>query len=140
MRHHKDCVPLYGLIKTQLKAEKMSYGDLLRGMSYGNMAKAERRLQTLLAAEAIIDAAKQKRKEAIERKNFVPHAVLVGTYSRPTMIAAFALTGGTERWLKVALDTSQPPTTFAQQMKQYNNVVNNIVCIIAHNIEKTSSR
>lgn len=62
MRHHKDCVPLYGLIKTQLKAEKMSYGDLLRGMSYGNMAKAERRLQTLLAAEAIIDAAKQKKK------------------------------------------------------------------------------
>ena len=69
--------------------------------------------------EARVAAAKRQREEAEARKRFVPHGVLVGTYQRPSQITAFAVTGGAERWLKVPLDTSQPATSFAQQMKRY---------------------
>lgn len=58
------------------------------------MAQCKQRQKQRLAAEMIIDAVKQKRKETIERKNFEPHAVLVGIYSRPTMIAAWVRSVG----------------------------------------------
>lgn len=44
--------------------------------------------------------------------NFKPHAYLVGSYKRPSQITFLAMTGGTERWLKISLDeleNSQTP-------------------------------
>src|SRR5690625_3880687 len=78
-----------------------------------------RRQRERLEREERIAAARYHREEAEARKRFVPHGMLVGTYQQPSPITAFALTGGAQRWLKVALDTSQPAITFVQQMKQY---------------------
>jgi hypothetical protein len=46
---------------------------------------------------------------------FDPHAYLLGTEPRPSSITIFGMTGGAERWLKIPLDVSQPPITFAIQ-------------------------
>lgn len=43
---------------------------------------------------------------------FKPHAYLLGSYTRPSFITGFAMTGGSERWLKIRLDeleNSQTP-------------------------------
>ena len=45
----------------------------------------------------------------------MPSAYLVGTESRPSSITIYGLGGGAERWLKIPLDLSQPPVTFAAQ-------------------------
>ena len=39
----------------------------------------------------------------------------MGTESRPSSITIYGLSGGAERWLKIPLDLSQPPVTFAAQ-------------------------
>jgi hypothetical protein len=53
--------------------------------------------------------------EAAWRAAFKPHGILLGTDERPSQIFIFAVTGGPERWLKIALDVSQPPVTYAEQ-------------------------
>jgi len=50
---------------------------------------------------------------------FKPHAYLLGTDSRPSSITIFGLTGGAERWLKIPLDVSQRPVTFARQALKF---------------------
>ncbi len=45
----------------------------------------------------------------------MPHAYLLGTETRPSQITFYGLTGGSERWLRIRLDLSQPPVTFAAQ-------------------------
>ena len=52
--------------------------------------------------------------EAAWRAAFKPHGVLLGTEERPPKILFFAITGGAERWLKIPLDLSQPPVTYAE--------------------------
>jgi hypothetical protein len=53
--------------------------------------------------------------EAAWRASFQPCAYLLGTESRPTQIIFFGLSGGSERWLRIPLDLSQPAVTFAAQ-------------------------
>jgi hypothetical protein len=53
--------------------------------------------------------------DAAWREEFKPHAILLGTQERPSQIFIFAVTGGAERWLKIHLDVSQPPVTYAEQ-------------------------
>jgi hypothetical protein len=53
--------------------------------------------------------------EAAWRATFKPHGILLGTQERPSQIFIFAVTGGAERWLKIPLDLSQPPVTYAEQ-------------------------
>ena len=64
--------------------------------------------------------AEAERRAAAEREeawltSFLPHAYLLGTEGHPTEITLYGLTGGPERWLKIPLDLSQPPVTFAAQ-------------------------
>jgi hypothetical protein len=53
--------------------------------------------------------------EAAWRAAFKPHGILLGTDTRPSQALIFAITGGAERWLKILLDQSQPPVTYAEQ-------------------------
>ena len=54
-------------------------------------------------------------REAAWRASFVPHAYLLGSAERPSQLFAYGLTGGAERWLKIPLDISKSPLTFAAQ-------------------------
>jgi hypothetical protein len=54
-------------------------------------------------------------REAAWRATFEPHAYFVTERAVPTQITICALTGGADRWLRVALDTTRPPLTFAEQ-------------------------
>jgi hypothetical protein len=53
--------------------------------------------------------------EATWRAAFKPHGILLGTDTRPSQLLFFAITGGAERWLKIPLDLSQSPVTYAEQ-------------------------
>ena len=53
--------------------------------------------------------------EAAWRASFVPDAYLRGTDTRPSSITIFGVSGGARRWLRIPLDTSLPPATFAAQ-------------------------
>jgi hypothetical protein len=55
--------------------------------------------------------------EAAWRGAFQPDAYLVGTYTRPTQITIFAITGGHKRWHRIKLDLTKPPVTFAEQAR-----------------------
>ena len=54
-------------------------------------------------------------REAAWRATFEPYAYLVTERAMPTQITICALTGGPDRWLRIALDTARPPLTFAEQ-------------------------
>ena len=58
-------------------------------------------------------------REAAWRKSFKPHAYLVGSTNRPSQITFYGMTGGPERWLKIPLDLSQPPVTYALQAHEF---------------------
>ena len=53
--------------------------------------------------------------DALFRASFKPAAYLLGSSNRPSQILIFGLTGGVERWLKIPLDLSEPPITYAEQ-------------------------
>jgi hypothetical protein len=57
----------------------------------------------------------EERREAAWRSTFRPCAYLLGKETRPTQITIYGMTGGSERWLKIPLDLSQPAVTFASQ-------------------------
>ncbi len=57
----------------------------------------------------------EQEEEAVWRAKFQPCAYFVGTTERPSSISMYGLTGGADRWLKIPLDISQPPVTFAAQ-------------------------
>ena len=61
----------------------------------------------------------EAKREAAWRKSFKPHAYLVGTQNRPSQITFYGITGGPERWLKIPLDLSQPPVTYALQAHEF---------------------
>jgi hypothetical protein len=60
-------------------------------------------------------AEEEAKREVAWRASFKPSAYLVGTQSRPSSITIYGLGGGAERWLRIPLDLSQPPVTFAPQ-------------------------
>jgi len=72
-------------------------------------------------AEVIADANRlaEAKREAAWRKSFKPHAYLVGSTNRPSQITFYGMTGGAERWLKIPLDLSQPPVTYALQAHEF---------------------
>ena len=65
------------------------------------IAKAER------SAEAKRDAA--------WRPSFKPRAYLVSTQDHPSSITMYSFPGGADRWLKIPLELSRPPVTYAAQ-------------------------
>ncbi len=67
--------------------------------------------QQIAEAERI---AEQER-DAAWRARFQPCAYLLGTTERPSSITIYGISGGADRWLKIALHVSQPPVTFAAQ-------------------------
>ena len=71
--------------------------------------------QVIAAANRLAEA----EREAAWRKSFKPHAYLVGSTNRPSQITFYGLTGGPERWLKIPLDLSQPPVTYAVQAHEF---------------------
>ena len=101
-------------------------GNVYRGLCEDEWARAI--LRNLAAAleveESLVAAEVCRTKEAIanaKRKAeaeqqaawqaaFVPHAYLTTERTQPAQIALCAVTGGSDRWLKIALDLTQPPT------------------------------
>ena len=72
-------------------------------------------------AEMIAEANRlaEEKRDAAWRELFKPHAYLVGSQSCPSQITFYGMTGGPERWLKIPLDLSQPPVTFAVQAHEF---------------------
>ncbi len=61
----------------------------------------------------------EEQRDAAWRASFKPHAYLVGSTNRPSQITFYGITGGPERWLKISLDLSQPPVTYAFQAHEF---------------------
>ena len=53
--------------------------------------------------------------EAARCESFKPHAYLCGTEIKPSSITAYGFSGGPERWLRIPIDCSRPPITYAMQ-------------------------
>jgi hypothetical protein len=72
-------------------------------------------------AQVIADANRlaEEKRDAAWRKSFKPHAYLVGSQNRPSQITFYGMTGGPERWLKIPLDFSQSPVTYAVQAHEF---------------------
>lgn len=72
-------------------------------------------------AQVIADANRlaEAKRDAAWRESFKPHAYLVGSQNRPSQITLYGMTGGPERWLKIPLDLSQPPVTYAVQAHEF---------------------
>ena len=68
-------------------------------------------------AEALDQISRQATadREAAWRASFKPNAYLCGSQERPSSITMCGVTGGPERWLKISLDCSRPPVTYAKQ-------------------------
>ena len=67
--------------------------------------------QQIVEARRIAD----QQEEADWRAKFEPCAYFVGTSKRPSSISMYGFSGGADKWLKIPLDLSQPPITFAAQ-------------------------
>ncbi len=61
----------------------------------------------------------EAKREAAWRASFHPHAYLLGSTNRPSQITIYGITGGPERWLRIPLDLSQPPVTYAVQAHDF---------------------
>jgi hypothetical protein len=72
-------------------------------------------------AEIIAEANRlaEEKRDTAWRASFKPHAYLVGSEHRPSQITIYGITGGPERWLKIPLDLSQPPVTYAVQAHEF---------------------
>jgi hypothetical protein len=70
--------------------------------------------ETAYAVDQSMQAAAAER-TAAWRKSFKPHGYLCGTEARPSSVTLYGLSGGPERWLKIPLDCSRPPLTYAAQ-------------------------
>ena len=134
-------LPLSILIRKRCQDLGLSRSELVRRCGYKNISKGLRRLDQVYAGEFekagallaslpdALDLPRDAVKEAITattrqlaaeadarwRASFKPAAYLLGSSNRPSQIFIFGLTGGVERWLKIPLDTSQSPVTYAEQ-------------------------
>ena len=114
-------------IRTGLRA----LGNVYRGLWENEWARAILRNlaaaleveESLVAAEVCrtkeaIAHAKRKaeaEQEAAWRAAFVAHAYRTTERTQPAQITLCAVTGGSDRWLKIALDLTQPPLSYANQ-------------------------
>jgi hypothetical protein len=134
-------LPLSNLIRKRCQDLGLNRTELVRRCGYKNISKGLRRLDQVYAGEFekvgallarlpdALDLPPETVKEAITattrqiaaeadarwRAAFKPAAYLLGTSNRPSQIWMFGVTGGAERWLKIPLDTSQSPVTYAEQ-------------------------
>src|SRR5262245_41795535 len=134
-------LPLSILIRKRRQDLGVSRSELVRRCGYKNISKGLRRLDQVYAGEFeragallarlpdALDLPLETVKEAITastrqiaaeadarwRASFKPAAYLLGTSNRPSQIWMFGVTGGAERWLKIPLDISQSPVTYAEQ-------------------------
>jgi hypothetical protein len=134
-------LPLSVLIRKRCQDLGLSRGELVLRCGYKNMSKGLRRLDQVYVGEFekagallaslpdALDLPPETVKEAITattrqiaaeadarwRASFKPAAYLLGTSNRPSQIWMFGVTGGAERWLKIPLDISQSPVTYAEQ-------------------------
>jgi hypothetical protein len=131
------------LILNRTAALKLTRSDLVRRAGFKNVAKGIRLLDELcsgnltattsliaglpvaleLPPEVIAVAIRQTEQQIAKaeqidpawRANFRPCAFLVGTTKRPSSGFMFEISGGTDRWLKIPLNLSRAPATFAAQ-------------------------
>ena len=134
-------LPLSILIRKRCQDLGLSRSELVRRCGYKNISKGLRRLDQVCAGEFgkadallarlpdALDLPPETVKEGVTattrqiaaeadarwRASFKPAAYLLGTSNRPSQIWMFGVTGGAERWLKIPLDTSQSPVTYAEQ-------------------------
>jgi hypothetical protein len=134
-------LPLSILIRKRCQDLGLSRSELVRRCGYKNISKGLRRLDQVYVGEFeksgallarlpdALDLPPETIKEAITattrqiaaeadarwRASFKPAAYLLGTSNRPSQIWMFGVTGGAERWLKIPLDISQSPVTYAEQ-------------------------
>ena len=84
-----------------------------------NMSRYKESVEAAICATAAIIAEAERRaeveREAAWRASFVPHAYLHGSQNRPSQLFIYGVSGGAEKWLKIPLDLSMPPVTFAAQ-------------------------
>jgi hypothetical protein len=92
--------PLLAALQSALEANDAEFSDAI--------AATDARLNaTARAVEAEADRC--------WRASFTPHGYLLGSSPRPASITIYAMSGGSERWLKIRLDLSQSPAAFARQ-------------------------
>jgi hypothetical protein len=135
---------LHDFVDQRQKELRIRRGELARRCGYRNISKGVRRIDQVCggdvgspsakivlealpaalevdavkaAVEATIKALEQEdaEREAAWRAAFKPSAYLLGTERRPSQIFIFGITGGPERWLRIPLDLTRPPVTFAAQ-------------------------
>ena len=116
---------------TNIRTGLRALGNVYRGFWQDEQARAILRNlaaaleveESLVAAEvcrtkeAIANAKRKAEAEqqAASRAAFVPHAYLTTERTQPAQIALCAVTGGSDRWLKIALDLTQPPLSYVNQ-------------------------
>ena len=119
---------LKNLIKGRRRLDGLKKGDLAGAVALLSGLPAALDLPPEVVEEAIaktqaqIDRAKEiaaKARDDAWRASFVPCSYLIGTLRIPSQITIFAVTGGAERHLRVPLDLSKPPQTFADQARAY---------------------
>ena len=137
----REDLPLPRLITERAQTLGLGRRDLVSRCGYKNVSKGIRRLEQVYAGDlektvsllrglpkaldlspaivqqAIEDTVLQIAAEADARyrASFEPHGYLLGTSDRPSQIFIFGITGGAARWLKILLDLSQPPLSYAGQ-------------------------
>ena len=134
-------LPLPRLITRRCRELDLSRRELVQRCGYKNISKGLRRLDQVCAGDLArassllralpqaLDLSPDAMQQAIDetigkiaaeadalwRASFRPAAYLLGTDDRPSQIVFFGITGGAERWLKIPLDCSQPPVSYAVQ-------------------------
>ena len=134
-------LPIGDLIVERSRELGLRRGELVQRCGYKNISKGIRRLEQVYAGQlepavtllhglskaldlspdivqqAIDETVRQIAAEADARyrASFEPAGYLLGTSDRPSQIFNFGITGGPDRWLKIPLDVSLPPESFAEQ-------------------------
>ena len=134
-------LPLQDLIVQRCRELGLGRGELVQRCGYKNISKGIRRLEQIFTGQlepavtllhglpkaldlspdivqrAIDETVRQiaAEAEARYRASFEPAAYLLGASDRPSQIFIFGITGGPDRWLKIPLDLSQPPESYAKQ-------------------------
>jgi hypothetical protein len=134
-------LPIAALIEEQCRELGLRRSEVAARCGYKNISKGIRRLEQVLAGdfgradallrtlpnalnlspdvvqEAVDETVRQiaAEQDAVWRASFQPTAYLLGTTDRPSQTLFFGMTGGPERWLRIALDLSQPPLSYAAQ-------------------------
>jgi hypothetical protein len=139
--HLRNRLPNPTLIEERCRELGLRRSEIASRCGYQNLSKGVRRLEQVLAGhferadallrglpnalslspdvvqEAIDKTVRQiaAEQDALWRAAFQPGAYLLGTTERPSQIFFFGITGGPERWLKIPLDLSQTPVSYAAQ-------------------------